>query len=143
MTQVNPVIVSDQEDENYVSSAVTTLRGAIAPLAPAQDLSLPLNSSEDINAQLIAEEIVKLPTPTRNQCLQAKNWFLTYPQCATTKEEALRKLQGHPKLTQLGIKGLMIAQEKHQDGNPHLHIALWLQKTLKTRDRRFYDFVCE
>lgn len=72
--------------------------------------------------------------------LRAKNWFLTFPQCAVTKEQAMEELKGKFKE---GLLGCLIAQEKHQDGTPHLHIFVRLAKALSTRDRKFFDFVCK
>lgn len=52
--------------------------------------------------------------------LQAKRLFLTYPQCAISKELAQENLNIHfPNLT-----WYIIAEEQHKDGTPHLHIAL-------------------
>lgn len=45
--------------------------------------------------------------------LKAKNWFLTFPQCQTTKELALQRLQQKFKDNLLGC---LIAQESHEDG---------------------------
>jgi len=52
----------------------------------------------------------QLPEPPQGKFLQAKNWFLTFPQVTTTKEEALERLKA-----KLGDKilGVYIAQENH------------------------------
>jgi len=94
MTTKNPIIISEEDDTSVTASS-----------------SL-LNSSARINANLIAAEVVSQPKPGKR--LNVKNWFLTFPQTNTTKEQALAKLRNHPKLNQLGIKGIMIAQEYHQ-----------------------------
>ena len=60
-----------------------------------------------------------------------------------TKEQALEALTTNPQLMKLGIKGILIAQEKHKDNNSHLHIALWLKKQLNTTNRCYFDFVCK
>ena len=106
-------------------------------------LSERANSSDAETRNEAIASFTKPPTLTKNKCLQAKNWFLTFPQTTTTKEEASTLLQNHLKLKQLGIKGFLIAQEKHKDNHTHLHIALWLNKTLKTTDKKFFDFVCK
>ena len=43
----------------------------------------------------------------------------------------------------MDIKGFMISQETHKDQHKHLHVALWLDKTLWTTDEKFFDFVCK
>jgi len=52
----------------------------------------------------------QLPEIPKGKVLRAKNWFLTFPQVTTTKEEALERLKA-----KLGDKilGIMIAQENH------------------------------
>lgn len=43
-----------------------------------------------------------------------KAWFLTYPQCADSKEQLMDKLRP------LSIEAI-VCEEKHEDGSPHLH----------------------
>jgi len=52
----------------------------------------------------------QLPQIPPGKVLSAKNWFLTFPQVTTTKEEALERLKA-----KLGDKilGVYIAQENH------------------------------
>lgn len=54
--------------------------------------------------------------PPRPQ--SAQGWFLTYPKCDLSKEEAIKILQAQdgPLITEY-----VIARELHQDGEPHLH----------------------
>ena len=56
---------------------------------------------------------------------ETKGWFLTYPKCPLTKEEALTILEtnGLPK-----IEEYVICEEKHEDGSPHLHAFIKLEK---------------
>lgn len=60
---------------------------------------------------------------------EVKGWFLTYPQCTLSPEEALALLRdtvpGNP------IRYWVISQEKHQDGGNHIHA--WIQYDRKTR----------
>lgn len=51
--------------------------------------------------------------------VQAKGWFLTYPQCSLTKERVLELLQGLPEKKK--IVEWVVAEEKHEDGSPHIH----------------------
>lgn len=70
--------------------------------------------------------------------MQAKNFFLTFPQTPTSKDLALERILS----SELSVKGVVVAKEKHADGQDHLHIALFLNDKLRTRDPRFFDFIC-
>jgi len=65
----------------------------------------------------------------------AKTWFLTYPRCDISKEEARDLLiaKGKP------IKGGCVAQELHKDGTPHLHVYLQLEKQFSCKSWSFWD----
>ena len=56
---------------------------------------------------------------------ETKGWFLTYPKCPITKEDALTILEtnGLPKIVEY-----VICEEKHEDGSPHLHAFIKLEK---------------
>ena len=122
MTEANPIILDPSEP----------------PQEQVKDSS-PLVSSSDSTRNEV-ESFTKKPNEKR---LQATRWFLTFPQTTTTKEEASDRLRNHPQLNKLGIKGFLIAQEKHKDNNSHLLIGLWLNKKLNTTDKKFFDFVCK
>lgn len=125
MSEANPVIISDLAESE------------LPP--PAKDLSEPVICLDDETNLRVEEFAKQIPTTKR---LQATRWFLTFPQTDTTKEEALQRLKEHQQLKAL-IKGVLIAQEKHKDNHQHLHVALWLNKKLTTRDRHYFDFVCK
>lgn len=61
----------------------------------------------------------KKPTPKKGLRINAKKLFLTYPQCNLTKEELLAKLKAITTITQY-----VIAEEKHENGDPHLHAVI-------------------
>lgn len=69
--------------------------------------------------------------------MRAKNFFLTFPQCSRSKQDALTSLTQLP----LSLKGAIVAKENHADGTPHLHIGVYLHEVLDTRDPRFFDSV--
>lgn len=69
---------------------------------------------------------------------QGKNWFLTYPQCSLTKEEGLSLLL-RTFDEQYHVLTLIVAEEKHKDGETHLHALMCLQDKLRTRDAKFAD----
>jgi len=66
--------------------------------------------------------------------LRSKRLFLTYPQCTLKKEDAFQLLS--QKVT---IKEYVIAEEKHQNGDDHLHAYLLLEDTLSTSNPNFLD----
>ncbi|QZA75483.1 replication associated protein [Utkilio virus] len=69
--------------------------------------------------------------------LSVKNLFLTYSQCSLTKEFLLEFFLSlefqHP------LQFIRIAQEHHQDGNPHIHCILQFQKKCQFTNSRFFD----
>lgn len=66
--------------------------------------------------------------------ISRKSYFLTYPQCSLSKDEAFNFL-----MDKFKPKIIIIGQERHKDGNLHLHI--WLEfGTRKTiRNCRVFD----
>nr|AFV52593.1 Rep [Tomato leaf deformation virus] len=71
--------------------------------------------------------------------ISAKNYFLTYPQCNLTKEEALSQLQNLQ--TPTNKKYIKIARELHEDGQHHLHVLLQFQGKFQCTNNRFFDLV--
>jgi len=69
--------------------------------------------------------------------LNAQVLFLTFPQCETSKEQAMENLLGlYPDLD-----WAIIAQEAHQDGTPHLHLVTRLAKKTNIRNSAHLDQV--
>ena len=58
-----------------------------------------------------------------NGSLRAAGWFLTYPQCPVAKEDMLDALKA-----KMELKEWIVAEEKHEDGSPHLHCFLKLTR---------------
>lgn len=75
------------------------------------------------------------PQPSRFQ-LRCKNVALTYPQCDLDKQYVYEQLlrRGGDNLA-----GLLVAVERHADGNPHFHAFLRFNDALSTRDPRYFD----
>lgn len=65
----------------------------------------------------------------------AKGWFLTYPKCSLSKEEALELLKGKRK----GLAQVIVSRELHEDGSPHLHCYLYYETTFDCTNERFFD----
>nr|AFD62969.1 RepA protein [Chickpea chlorosis virus-A] len=70
--------------------------------------------------------------------LQTKYVFLTYPHCSSTAT-SLRDFLWE-KLSRFAIFFIAVATELHQDGTPHLHCLLQLDKRGDIRDPSFFDF---
>lgn len=67
----------------------------------------------------------------------AKKCFLTYSQCPAEKQVLFDFLNKFGS----GLKNYCIAQEKHEDGNFHLHAFCEWNKTLDTKNQYFFDLV--
>jgi len=64
--------------------------------------------------------------------IQAKGWFLTYPRCGLSKEALLDGLQHTGTIVEY-----VIAIEKHEDGEPHLHAFLKYEKKVTFRQDKW------
>ncbi|CBY85120.1 Replication-associated protein [Sweet potato leaf curl Uganda virus-[Uganda:Kampala:2008]] len=71
--------------------------------------------------------------------IKAKNYFLTYPQCSLTKEEALDQLLNLN--TPTNKKFIKICRELHENGEPHLHVLLQFEGNYQCTNQRFFDLV--
>lgn len=65
---------------------------------------------------------------------EAKGWFCTWPKCPVPKEVALKALE---KSVKFKIVEYVICEEKHEDGTPHLHAFLKLDRRVKFKSDRF------
>nr|WNK15257.1 MAG: C1 replication-associated protein [Grapevine red blotch virus] len=68
--------------------------------------------------------------------LRSKNFFLTYPQCPVHKQFALDLFKSKFSKT---LDYALIAEEKHQDGEPHLHALLIFKKRQAIRNPKHFD----
>lgn len=67
--------------------------------------------------------------------LQSKGWFLTYPRCSLSKEDAMEQLKALRK----GLKQVLVSRELHEDGEPHLHCYLYYGQQFDCKNERFFD----
>lgn len=76
------------------------------------------------------------PQPPRHFQIRAKNVALTYPQCDLDKQFLFDWL-----VTRCGddLAGILVAVERHADGNTHFHAYLRFQSSFSTRDSRYFD----
>nr|AGT45476.1 RepA [Tobacco yellow dwarf virus-A] len=77
------------------------------------------------------------PQKTKSFRLQTKYVFLTYPRCSSSAENLRDFLWD--KLSRFAIFFIAIATELHQDGTPHLHCLIQLDKRSNIRDPSFFD----
>nr|UOL66052.1 replication-associated protein [Squash leaf curl China virus]UOL66060.1 replication-associated protein [Squash leaf curl China virus] len=77
--------------------------------------------------------------PPRPFKINAKNYFLTYPKCSITKEEALSQLQTLE--TPTSKKFIKVCRELHEDGYPHIHVLIQFEGKFQCKNSRFFDLV--
>lgn len=66
--------------------------------------------------------------------INAKSFFITYPQCTKTKEEVKAFLESKAPLAYY-----LIGRELHEDGNPHIHAVVTYKKKLNVKSNRYFD----
>nr|CAR82116.1 replication associated protein (Rep) [Tomato yellow leaf curl Mali virus] len=77
--------------------------------------------------------------PPKRFKINAKNYFLTYPQCSLSLSEALFQLQTlETPVNKLYIK---ICRELHENGEPHLHALVQFEGKYQCTNNRFFDLV--
>nr|AFD54554.1 replication-associated protein [Macroptilium yellow spot virus] len=75
--------------------------------------------------------------PARRFKIQSKNYFLTYPKCSISKEEALAQLLALD--TPTNKKYIRVCRELHGNGEPHLHALLQFEGKFTCTNCRFFD----
>lgn len=65
--------------------------------------------------------------------ISAKNFSLTYPQCNLSKEILFNHLQ------QMLPSHLLVSEELHEDGSPHLHASISFSKRKNVKSPTFFD----
>ncbi len=82
-------------------------------------------------------EMGTLPKGTKcapGRQVKGLTWFLTYPQCPVSKEQVMDVLWAFRP-----CKWAVVAEEKHADGSPHLHVVVRFITQLVTRDCNWAD----
>nr|ACX42567.1 replication-associated protein [Tomato yellow leaf curl virus] len=77
--------------------------------------------------------------PPKRFQINCKNYFLTYPHCSLTKEEALSQLKNLE--TPTNKKYIKVCKELHENGEPHLHVLIQFEGKFKCQNQRFFDLV--
>jgi predicted nucleic acid-binding protein len=79
--------------------------------------------------------------------LHSSQFFLTYSKCELTKDkilEYLNKIINKETLKKTyHISNYIIVNESHEDGTPHKHIYLKLDKKIRIKDKTFFDIKTE
>nr|UFP62985.1 AC1 [East African cassava mosaic Malawi virus] len=71
--------------------------------------------------------------------INAKNYFLSYPLCSLTKEEALTK--GQALSYRRNMEFIRVCRELHQDGVPNLHVLIPFEGKFQCTNPRFFDLI--
>lgn len=92
---------------------------------------------EDMPSEGIEDQVPPVVEPKEKKFrMQCKNFFLTFPQCPTTKEVAQERIKAKwPECRSL------VCQENHKDGNNHLHILLQFDDKLFVSRSDYFDFI--
>lgn len=72
--------------------------------------------------------------------IYSKSFYLTYPQCPIPMEEACSQLT-YLLTNKRKVLEWMVAEEKHQDGQQHLHAFFLLDRKIHVRNPRHFDLV--
>jgi len=88
------------------------------------------------NQELKLREELRVITPKRKHAfrLQGKNFFLTYPKCEKSKEQAEAFIRA-----KVDYAYICIAQELHLDGTPHIHILVCLKEKKQISSETYWD----
>lgn len=70
--------------------------------------------------------------------IDGKSFFLTYPHCTATRERALEAIT--QKLANFNPTNWAVAIEQHEDGTPHIHVLIVLDKKKSIHSAKFFDF---
>nr|UYS88285.1 Replication associated protein [Tomato yellow leaf curl virus] len=71
--------------------------------------------------------------------INSKNYFLTYPNCSLSKEEALSQLKNLE--TPTNKKYIKVCREFHENGEPHLHVLIQFEGKFNCKNQRLFDLV--
>lgn len=123
----------------------------------SQSDTLPLDQSMEMNQQIQPipwspereEDTLSLPedftmsvSPVESEKskfrFRSLSLFCTYPQCATAKEVAMKNI-----VSRWGenVEYAVVAEEKHKDGKPHLHVLIKFRNQISSCNAKFADFI--
>lgn len=94
----------------------------------------PLSEAETLDKPAQTEK----PKSKGSFRMTGKNYILTFPQCATTKEVAVERLEQKWKDE---LQGYVVCEEQHKDGTPHLHVFLQFHQKKNFKSCDCFDFI--
>nr|QHA25058.1 replication-associated protein [Soybean blistering mosaic virus] len=80
-----------------------------------------------------------MPSAPKRFRISSKNYFITYPKCSLSKQEALSQLQALN--TPTNKKFIKICRELHENGEPHLHVLIQFEGKFVCTNQRLFDLV--
>lgn len=103
-------------------------------LSDSDDVEMQESASRSSQDDNESDDLQPDAPPAPKFRLQSQTLFLTYSQCPLPKEHVLETLQ-----SLLRIRDYIVAEERHADGNSHIHCYLKLLEKSNTRDPTFLD----
>lgn len=114
------------ERSRSASGATTTVTSATRSAASHQDTAVPGADSATADG------------PRRFK-LRCKQLFVTFPQCQTPKETVMDNIKVFFSNLPHKLEQAMVVRELHEDGQPHLHALIILDRVFETRDPHKLD----
>lgn len=102
---------------------------------------MPTKKSQDAKTPNSAVILAPFGVPKMPFRLNAKGLFLTYAQCDTSREDALANAQRLLNTDDNKIVTYIVAQERHQDGEFHLHCWFGMQSKVNFKDVNKLDVI--
>lgn len=120
-----------QADEKYAQDLASEESPSLSQddAASVDTIAYPVSDAESDNEE-------KAPKKPKIGKHNAKNWLMTYPKNATTKDVALETILNSDQIRK-ELVYVCVGEEKHKDGTPHLHVFLQYKKK-----RQFRDYGC-
>lgn len=76
--------------------------------------------------------------PSKRFRMRGSKFFLTYPQCGNSKEEVAQRLA---ELFGSALAGYVVAEERHESGDAHLHVYIALEESREIKDAAYFDSI--
>lgn len=126
--------LADESEPDSPNDVHWRVDGASQMTEPREDEVLP----EPVPAPKRKKPDVSAP---KKQVLETAQYFLTFPQCETSKEDALENLKAWCAEVELKLVDYIVAEEEHKDGAGHLHVYFKVDKKVKMRGTESLDMI--
>lgn len=132
-------VVQSQSQEEYQTqwsqNSIEVWSPSLPPLSPLNEqiscLSTPLNPN--------SPHLPTVPSEKSKFRFRGISLFCTFPQCAVAKEVALKNILNR---WEENVEYAVVAEEKHKDNKPHLHVLIRFRNQISSYNARFADFIC-